>query len=63
MGRRGRQAGSNGIIIWDISDPLNPEEVSRWESGQGGTHRTFIPGGKYAYLSSGYPATPAATSS
>ena len=47
--------GSNGIIIWDISDPLNPKEVSRWQSGQGGTHRNSYPGGKYAYLSSGYP--------
>lgn len=47
--------GSNGIIIWAISDPLNPREVSRWESGNGGTHRNVYPGGKYAYLSSGYP--------
>ena len=47
--------GSNGIIIWDIADPLNPKEVSRWQSGQGGTHRNSYPGGRFAYLSSGYP--------
>ena len=47
--------GSNGIIIWDISDPLNPKELARWQSGQGGTHRNSYPGGRYAYLSSGYP--------
>ena len=47
--------GSEGIIIWDISDPLNPKEVSRWKSGAGGTHRNSYPGGRYAYLSSGYP--------
>jgi hypothetical protein len=47
--------GSEGVIIWDISDPLNPKEVSRWKSGAGGTHRNSYPGGRYAYLSSGYP--------
>ncbi len=46
---------SEGLIIWDISDPLNPKELSRWSSGQGGTHRNSYPGGRYAYLSSGYP--------
>ena len=45
---------SEGLIIWDISDPLNPKELSRWSSGAGGTHRNSYPGGKYAYLSSAY---------
>ncbi len=50
-----KRPGSEGIIIWDISDPLNPREVSRWKSGNGGTHRNSYPGGRFAYLSSGYP--------
>ena len=50
-----KQPATDGLIIWDISDPLSPKELSRWSSGQGGTHRNSYPGGRYAYLSSGYP--------
>ena len=50
-----KQPATDGLIFWDISDPLNPQELSRWSSGQGGTHRNSYPGGRYAYLSSGYP--------
>jgi len=45
--------GGEGIIMWDISDPLNPKEVARWKTGAGGTHRNSYPGGKYAFLSAG----------
>jgi hypothetical protein len=44
-----------GIIIWDISDPIEPVEVSRWESGAYGTHRNIYPGGDYVFLSSSAP--------
>lgn len=44
-----------GIILWDISDPVNPKELTRWKTGAGGTHRNSYPGGKYAYLSAGMP--------
>lgn len=47
--------GGDGIIIWDISDPVNWKEVSRWQTGSTGTHRNSYPGGKYAYLSAGQP--------
>ena len=47
--------GSEGIIIWDISDPLNPKELSRWKTGGSGTHRNSYPGGKYAFLSASRP--------
>jgi hypothetical protein len=43
------------IILWDISDPVNPKELSRWGSGTTGAHRNSYPGGKYAYLSASYP--------
>jgi hypothetical protein len=63
MQRRGAHWGgdpskpaSEGLLVWDISDPLNPKELARWSSGAlGGTHRNAYPGGKYAYLSSTYP--------
>ncbi len=42
-----------GILLWDISDPVNPKQVSQWKTGATGTHRNSYPGGKYAYLSAG----------
>ncbi len=46
---------SEGVIVWDISDPVNPVQVSQWKTGGTGTHRNSYPGGKYAYLSAGMP--------
>jgi hypothetical protein len=49
-----------GVLIWDISDPVNPQQLSHWKTGAGGTHRNSYPGGRYAYLSAaaqGLPAT------
>jgi hypothetical protein len=45
-----------GVLIWDISNPTNPEMYSHWKTenpggGMAGTHRNTYPGGKYAYLS------------
>jgi len=52
-----RRKPSDGpdIILWDISDPVNPKELSRWGTGTTGAHRNSYPGGKYAYLSTSYP--------
>ena len=50
-----RNAEGPDIIIWDISDPVNPKEITRWGSGTNGAHRNSYPGGKYAYLSTSYP--------
>jgi hypothetical protein len=44
-----------GIILWDISDPVNPKQLSQWKTGAEGTHRNGYPGGKYAYLSAVMP--------
>jgi hypothetical protein len=44
-----------GIIIWDISDPVNPKQLSVWKTGATGTHRDGYPGGKYVNLSAGMP--------
>ena len=40
-----------GVLIWDISDPINPRQLSHWKTGANGTHRNSYPGGKYVYLS------------
>src|SRR6516225_926698 len=44
-----------GVLIWDISDPANPRQLSHWKTGATGTHRNSYPGGKYAYLSAAVP--------
>ena len=46
---------NEGLLLWDISDPTNPEQVAWWKTGATGTHRDGYPGGKYAYLSAGMP--------
>jgi len=52
---RRQPADGPDIILWDISDPENPRELSRWGNGTTGAHRNSYPGGKYAYLSTSYP--------
>ncbi len=47
--------GGDGVILWDISDPVNWKKLSEWQTGGTGTHRDSYPGGKYAYLSAGMP--------
>ena len=44
-----------GVLIWDISDPINPRQLSHWKTGSTGTHRNSYPGGRYAYLSAAAP--------
>jgi hypothetical protein len=46
---------NEGVLVWDISNPLGPEQVAWWKTGATGTHRDGYPGGKYAYLSAGMP--------
>ena len=40
-----------GVLIWDISDPVSPKVISHFKTGSQGTHRNSYPGGRYAYLS------------
>ncbi|MDB5410230.1 MAG: hypothetical protein JWL84_5142 [Rhodospirillales bacterium] len=42
-----------GVLIWNIADPVNPKQLAHWRTGATGTHRNSYPGGKYAYLSAG----------
>lgn len=46
----GRSKTEPALLIWDISDPINPKQIGQWKGGEGGSHRNSYPGGKYAYL-------------
>ena len=35
-----------GVLLWDISDPLNWKRLSQWKTGSTGIHRLGYPGGK-----------------
>jgi hypothetical protein len=49
-------AGLRGIRTWDITDPLRPNLLSEFSTGEtgSGTHHNFYDGGKYAYLDAGF---------
>jgi hypothetical protein len=44
-----------GVVIWEISDPVNPRQLAHWKTGAGGTHRNWYPGGRYAHLAANMP--------
>jgi hypothetical protein len=44
-----------GVLIWDIRDPVNPKQLSHWKTGSTGVHRIGYPGGKYANLAANMP--------
>jgi hypothetical protein len=46
---------NEGLLIWDIHDPVNPKQMSWWKTGATGTHRDGYPGGKYVNMSAGMP--------
>ena len=41
-----------GVIIWDVRDPVNPKRSPEWHcEGLGGVHRFYFDGGRYVHLS------------
>jgi hypothetical protein len=44
-----------GVLIWDIRDPLDPKKLGQFKTGGSGTHRNFYAGGKYMHLAAGMP--------
>lgn len=44
-----------GVLIWDISDPVNPRKLGQFHTGGTGTHRNFHSGGQYVHLAAGMP--------
>ena len=54
----GADAWSAGLVVYDVSEPLAPRRVGRWECGGEGVHRIVWTGGRYAHASAtpeGYP--------
>lgn len=41
---------TEGVYVWDVSQPTRPERLAHYETGGTGTHRNFYAGGDYAYL-------------
>lgn len=40
-----------GIFLWDVRNPVDPQFLSHWETGDTlGVHRFFYNGGRYAHL-------------
>ena len=48
--------GLRGIRNYDISDPMKPNMLQEYSTGEkgNGTHHNFYDGGKYAYLDCGW---------
>lgn len=44
-----------GVLTWDITDPVNWKLLSHWKTGDTGVHRLGYPGGKYVNLSAAIP--------
>jgi hypothetical protein len=42
-----------GVLIWDIADPVNPKQLGQYKTGGNGTHRNYYAGGKYMHLAAG----------
>jgi hypothetical protein len=42
---------SAGMIVYDVTEPLDPKPIGRFESGGLGVHRIVYTGGRYAYVS------------
>jgi hypothetical protein len=44
-----------GVILWNIEDPANPQRLGQFKTGGTGTHRNFFSGGRYMHLAAGMP--------
>jgi hypothetical protein len=46
---------SAGLVVYDVSEPLAPRRIGRWECGGDGVHRIVWTGGRYAQMSATPP--------
>ena len=49
------QPFEEGVLIWSLADPTNPELLGHFRTGGTGTHRNFYAGGRYVHLAAGMP--------
>jgi hypothetical protein len=45
----------DGVILWDLADPVRPTPVGRYRTGSRGTHRNSYAGGRYMHLAAAAP--------
>ncbi|HWO40543.1 MAG TPA: hypothetical protein VNO43_01930, partial [Candidatus Eisenbacteria bacterium] len=46
---------SEGVLIWDVSDPVKPRHLGHYRTGSSGTHRNFYDGGRWLHVAGGAP--------
>lgn len=50
FGGNPNQPYEEGVLIWDVKDPVNPRLLARYKTGAIGTHRNHWDGGRYVHL-------------
>jgi hypothetical protein len=45
-----QRPAEEGVLIWDLADPVRPRRLAHWRTGGTGTHRNYYAGGRYAHL-------------
>jgi len=48
-----KRPNDEGVLVWDIKDPVNPRKLGQFRTGGSGTHRNGYPGGRYVHLAAG----------
>ena len=46
---------SEGLLIWDLSDPVKPRQLGHYRTQSTGTHRNFYDGGSLVHVAGGAP--------
>ncbi len=49
------QPNDEGVLIWSLEDPVNPQLLGQFRTGGSGTHRNGYYGGRYVHLAAGMP--------
>ena len=50
-----KRPAEEGVLVWDLADPVRPRQLAHWRTGGTGTHRNYYAGGRYAHLAAGMP--------
>src|SRR5260370_980949 len=49
------QPNDEGVLIWSLEDPVNPQLLGQFRTEGTGTHRDGYYGGRYVHLAAGMP--------
>ncbi|GFE82091.1 hypothetical protein GCM10011487_40910 [Steroidobacter agaridevorans] len=44
-----------GVLLWDLADPIRPRQTAHYRTGARGTHRNAYQGGRYMHLAASAP--------